>query len=100
MKGKEGRRLNDRWFRKVRRKQDGSNYRGRLFKEGNQPVCSGAAGVRADQATLQRVQTRVQTDNKEVVLALREVAAGKVSPARPLKDDFQPQAKAPKELKP
>jgi len=29
---------------------------------------------------------RVQADNKEVVLALREIAAGKVSPARPLED--------------
>jgi len=28
---------------------------------------------------------RVQTDNKEVVLALREIAAGQVAPARPLK---------------
>ena len=29
---------------------------------------------------------RVQADNKEVVLALREIAAGKVTPARPLED--------------
>jgi DNA-directed RNA polymerase subunit omega len=29
---------------------------------------------------------RVQADNKEVVLALREIAAGKVKPARPLED--------------
>ena len=29
---------------------------------------------------------RVQTENKEVVLALREIAAGKVTPARPLED--------------
>ncbi|HEX7371999.1 MAG TPA: DNA-directed RNA polymerase subunit omega [Thermodesulfobacteriota bacterium] len=43
---------------------------------------------------------RVQADNKEVVLALREVAAGKVTPARPLKEDLPLQAKAPKELKP
>ena len=42
---------------------------------------------------------RVQTDNKEVVLALREVAAGKVTPARPLKGDL-PLPKAPKEIKP
>ena len=41
---------------------------------------------------------RVQTDNKEVVLALREVAAGKVAPARPLKQDFQLAEKSPKEL--
>jgi DNA-directed RNA polymerase subunit omega len=43
---------------------------------------------------------RVQADNKEVVLALREVAAGKVTPARPLKGDLSPQTKDPKELKP
>lgn len=29
---------------------------------------------------------RVQADNKEVVLALREIAAGKVAPARFLED--------------
>ena len=29
---------------------------------------------------------RVQADNKEVVLALREIAAGKVTPARVLED--------------
>lgn len=29
-------------------------------------------------------QPRVKTDNKEIVLALREIAAGKVVPARPL----------------
>jgi DNA-directed RNA polymerase subunit omega len=29
---------------------------------------------------------RVQADNKEVVLALREIAAGKVTPARALDD--------------
>ena len=29
---------------------------------------------------------RVQADNKEIVLALREIAAGKVAPARPLDD--------------
>jgi DNA-directed RNA polymerase subunit omega len=29
---------------------------------------------------------RVQADNKEVVLALREIAAGKVTPARLLED--------------
>ena len=42
---------------------------------------------------------RVQTDNKEVVLALREVAAGKVMPARPLQEDLQVQGKSPKQLK-
>jgi DNA-directed RNA polymerase subunit omega len=42
---------------------------------------------------------RVQTDNKEVVLALREIAAGKVAPARPLKQDYQLQEKSFKELK-
>jgi DNA-directed RNA polymerase subunit omega len=31
---------------------------------------------------------RVQADNKEVVLALREIAASKVTPARPLEDPF------------
>jgi len=31
---------------------------------------------------------RVQTDNKEVVLALREIAAGKVTPAHPLEEDL------------
>jgi DNA-directed RNA polymerase subunit omega len=43
---------------------------------------------------------RVQADNKEVVLALREVAAGKVTTARPLKEDLPLQTKAPQELKP
>jgi DNA-directed RNA polymerase subunit omega len=42
---------------------------------------------------------RVQTDNKEVVLALREIAAGKVAPARPLKQDYQLAEESPKELK-
>lgn len=42
---------------------------------------------------------RVQTDNKEVVLALREVAAGKVMPARPLQEGLQTQGKSPKQLK-
>jgi DNA-directed RNA polymerase subunit omega len=42
---------------------------------------------------------RVQTDNKEVVLALREIAAGKVAPARALKQDFQLEAPLSKELK-
>jgi DNA-directed RNA polymerase subunit omega len=51
-------------------------------------------------AALQGVPPRVQADNKEVVLALREVAAGKVTPARPLKEDLALPAKAPKELKP
>jgi DNA-directed RNA polymerase subunit omega len=42
---------------------------------------------------------RVQADNKEVVLALREVAAGKVMPARPLQEGLQVQDKSPKQLK-
>jgi DNA-directed RNA polymerase subunit omega len=42
---------------------------------------------------------RVQTDNKEVVLALREIAAGKVMPARPLQEGVQLQVKSPKQLK-
>ena len=42
---------------------------------------------------------RVQADNKEIVLALREIAAGKVTPARPLEGGRSLQAKAPKELK-
>ena len=42
---------------------------------------------------------RVQTDNKEVVLALREVAAGKVMPARALQEGAQVQGKSPKQLK-
>jgi DNA-directed RNA polymerase subunit omega len=42
---------------------------------------------------------RVQADNKEVVLALREVAAGKVMPARPLQEGPQVQGKSPKQLK-
>ncbi len=42
---------------------------------------------------------RVQTDNKEVVLALREVAAGKVMPARPLQEGLQGQGKSPQQLK-
>jgi DNA-directed RNA polymerase subunit omega len=40
---------------------------------------------------------RVQADNKEIVLALREIAAGRVTPARPLEEDLV-QGKAPKEL--
>jgi len=44
-------------------------------------------------------QPRVQTDNKEVVLALREIAAGKVVPARPLKEGPQLAEKPPQELK-
>jgi DNA-directed RNA polymerase subunit omega len=39
---------------------------------------------------------RVQADNKEVVLALREIAAGKVTPARFLEDRM---AKSPDEEK-
>lgn len=42
---------------------------------------------------------RVQTDNKEVVLALREVAAGKVMPARPLQEGVPLPGKSPKQLK-
>ncbi|MBI4495534.1 MAG: DNA-directed RNA polymerase subunit omega [Deltaproteobacteria bacterium] len=30
---------------------------------------------------------RVQSDNKEIVLALREIAAGRVRPARPLVEE-------------
>ena len=41
---------------------------------------------------------RVQADNKEIVLALREIAAGKVTPARPLEEDRRLQEKAPQEL--
>ncbi len=41
---------------------------------------------------------RVQTDNKEIVLALREIAAGKVTPAHPLEDGRSLQAKALKQL--
>jgi DNA-directed RNA polymerase subunit omega len=40
---------------------------------------------------------RVQADNKEIVLALREIAAGKVAPARPLEENLG-QGTAPKEL--
>ncbi len=29
---------------------------------------------------------RVQSDNKEVVVALREIAAGKVAPAKPIEE--------------
>ena len=42
---------------------------------------------------------RVQADNKEVVLALREVAAGKVMPARPLQEGVRLQGKSSKQLK-
>jgi DNA-directed RNA polymerase subunit omega len=42
---------------------------------------------------------RVQTDNKEVVLALREVAAGKVMPARPLQEGVPLKGQSPKQLK-
>ena len=42
---------------------------------------------------------RVQADNKEIVLALREIAAGKVTTARTLEDGRPLQGKAPKELK-
>ncbi len=41
---------------------------------------------------------RVQADNKEIVLALREIAAAKVTPARPLEEDLLSRGKAPKEL--
>jgi DNA-directed RNA polymerase subunit omega len=34
-------------------------------------------------------KSRVQADNKEIVLALREIAAAKVTPAR-LPEDFPP----------
>ncbi len=44
-------------------------------------------------------QPRVQTDNKEVVLALREIAAGNVVPARPLKEGYQLLEKPIQELK-
>ena len=37
--------------------------------------------------------------NKEIVMTLREIAAGKVAPARPLKQDYQLAEKFPKELK-
>jgi DNA-directed RNA polymerase subunit omega len=40
---------------------------------------------------------RVQADNKEIVLALREIAAGKVAAARPLEENLG-QGKGPKEL--
>lgn len=43
---------------------------------------------------------RVQADNKEIVLALREIAQGKVSPARPLKDEYPLPGRTSKELKP
>jgi len=41
---------------------------------------------------------RVKADNKEVVLALREIAAGKVTLSRPLEEDqyLQPAAKEEK----
>ncbi|NWF57391.1 MAG: DNA-directed RNA polymerase subunit omega [Syntrophaceae bacterium] len=42
---------------------------------------------------------RVQADNKEVVLALREIAAGKVMLARPLQEDGQLQGKPSKQIK-
>ncbi len=41
---------------------------------------------------------RVETDNKEIVLALREIAAGKVTPARPLEEDQRLLEKAPREI--
>ena len=40
----------------------------------------------------------VQADNKEIVLSLREIAAGKVTPGRPLEEDLLPPKKAPKEI--
>ena len=42
---------------------------------------------------------RVQSDNKEIVVALREIAAGKVTLARPLDEDLRLQEKVPKEIK-
>ena len=42
---------------------------------------------------------RVQADNKEIVLALREIAASKVTPSRPLEEDLRLQEKAPLEIK-
>ncbi len=41
---------------------------------------------------------RVQADNKEIVLALREIAAGKVAPASPLEEGRPLQGKTPKEI--
>ena len=41
---------------------------------------------------------RVQSDNKEIVLALREIAAGKVTPAHPLKEGLLEEGKDPKEI--
>jgi DNA-directed RNA polymerase subunit omega len=40
------------------------------------------AATRAKQL-LKGSKPRVQADNKEIVLALREIAAGKVTPAKP-----------------
>jgi len=42
---------------------------------------------------------RVQSDNKEIVLALREIAAGKVTTARTLEDGRSLPGTVPKELK-
>ena len=42
---------------------------------------------------------RVQSDNKEIVLALREIAAGKVTTARALEDGRSLPGMVPKELK-
>ncbi|HYB19434.1 MAG TPA: DNA-directed RNA polymerase subunit omega [Thermodesulfobacteriota bacterium] len=42
---------------------------------------------------------RVQSDNKEIVLALREIAAGKVTTARALEDGRSLPGTVPKELK-
>ena len=42
---------------------------------------------------------RVQSDNKEIVLSLREIAAGKVTTARALEDGRSLQETDPKELK-
>ncbi len=40
-------------------------------------------GAARSKQVLKGSQPRVKTDNKEIVLALREIAAGKVTPVRP-----------------
>ena len=63
-----------------------------LEKVSNRFALVTLASLRAKQL-LKGSKPRVQADNKEIVLALREIAAGKAVPARPLEEDLsRPQA--------
>ncbi len=57
-----------------------------LKKVSNRFALVSLASLRTKQL-LKGSKPRVQTDNKEIVLALREIAAGQVAPARSLEED-------------